>query len=251
MKTVVVANQKGGVGKTAVACHLAFSLRDHDKSTLVIDLDSQGNASKTLRASASGVSSTDLFTDPEAWRGIERRDGLTLVAANDALSDLERADPTVIATFVASLGQLAPQYEFAVIDTPPTIGIRMMAGLIAANFALCPIELEGYSIDGITKMLQTIYGVKGKYNAGLEFLGMLPNRYNPNSASQRSNLQELLGTYAHLMIAAKIGNRSSISDALGQGVPVWEIPKTAAREAGREFRDALELVYEKMEDKKA
>jgi chromosome partitioning protein len=248
MKTVVVANQKGGVGKTTVTCHLAFALRDHGHDTLVVDLDSQGNASKTLKASASGVTATELFTDPDAWSRVKKQPGLTLIAANDALSDLDRADTKVIASFRQSMTKLADQYAFAVIDTPPVIGLRMMAGLISSNFALCPIELEGYSIDGITKMLQTIFGVKGKYNEGLTFLGMLPNRFNPNSQSQRANLDELLRSYAHLMITAKIGNRSSISDALGQGIPVWEIPKTAAREAGREVRDALSLVLGKMED---
>lgn len=246
MKTVVVANQKGGVGKTAVASHLAFHLRDLGKRVLFIDLDSQGNASATLKATASGVTASQLFHEADVE--IPAREGITLVEADGALADLERADPNVITTFAATVQRIAPQFDFAVIDTPPTLGLRMMTGLIAANFALCPIELESYSIQGITKMLQTIFGVQGKYNPGLTFLGMLPNRFNSHSASQKANLDELLASYAHLMITARIGNRSSISDALGEGVPVWEIPKTAARDAGKEMRQALNMVVAKMEN---
>lgn len=246
MKTVVIANQKGGVGKTAVACHLAFHLRDMDKRVLFIDLDNQGNASSTLKAAASGVPASELFTKdtpPE----LDVRPGITLVEADMPLADLERANPQVIETFRNNLRALADHFDFAVIDTPPTLGLRMTAALIAANFVLCPIELESYSIQGITRMLQTIFGVRERFNPGLTFLGMLPNRFNSHSASQKTNLDELLASYAHLMITARIGNRSSISDALGAGVPVWEIPKTAARDAGKEIKAVMETVVRKME----
>lgn len=245
MKTVAVANQKGGVGKTAVACHLAFHLRDAGHRVLFVDLDPQGNASTTLQGSTSPVHASALFADDALT--LEPKDGITLISADLALADLERSDPSVISHFRAQIQALGDRYDFAVIDTAPTLGLRMTAALIAANFVLCPIELESYSIQGITRMLQTIFGVRERYNPGLVFLGMLPNRFNAHSNAQKSNLDELLNSYAHLMIAARIGNRSSISEALGAGVPVWEIPKTAAREAGKEMKLAFDLVTQKME----
>ncbi|MCV5676224.1 ParA family protein, partial [Escherichia coli] len=68
-----------------------------------------------------------------------------------------------MSTFKDHLAALASQFDHCVIDTPPTLGLRMSAALIVANHVLSPIELEEYSIDGITKMLQTIFGVKLKW----------------------------------------------------------------------------------------
>lgn len=246
MKTIAIANQKGGVGKTAVACHLAFHFRDAGRSVLFVDLDPQGNASATLKAAATGVTASQLFA-PDPVK-LDAHKGITLVAADSELADLERADPACIGIFRDHIVALAGQYEFCILDTAPTLGLRLTAALIAANFVLCPIELESYSIQGIKRMLQTVFGVRERYNPGLTFLGMLPNRFNAHSNAQKANLDELLASYAHFMIATKIGNRSSIPEALGAGVPVWEIPKTAAREAGREMRHAFELVESKMEN---
>lgn len=250
MKVITVANQKGGVGKTAVACHLAFHLRDAGRSVLFIDLDPQGNASSTLAGEAQGptegvVASALFEKKPPALPAL--RQGITLVQADMALTELERGDVQSIQTFRDNLQDVASQYDFAVIDTAPTFGLRMTAALVAADFVLSPIELESYSIQGITRMLQTIFGVQERYNPGLTFLGMLPNRFNGHSQAQRDNLKTLLGSYANLMVAAKIGNRSSIAEALQAGVPVWELPKTAAREAGREMREAFALIESKME----
>ncbi|MBS7545555.1 ParA family protein [Ancylobacter oerskovii] len=247
MKTIVVANQKGGVGKTTVSTHLAFYLRDQGKKVLFIDLDNQGNSSFTLKASASGSLAAELFRNSKP--DVVAKEGITLLAADDSLVELERAKSEAIKHFVTAVNHLDNAFDYCVIDTAPTLGLRMVAALTVANFALCPIELENYSIQGIEKMLQTIFGVQQRHNPGLTFLGMLPNRFNSHSASQKENMMELLTSYAHLMITAKIGNRSSISDALGQGIPVWEIPKTAARDAGKEMKEVFNQVIDKTEAK--
>lgn len=121
----------------------------------------------------------------------------------------------------------------------------MTAALIVANYVLSPIELEEYSIDGIEKMLKTVFGVKNKWNPDLNFLGMLPNRFNPRSEAQRETLKQLLSKYAHLLIAAKIGIRSSIPEALSEGKPVWHLKKTAAREATKSSGKPLALSLKK------
>lgn len=76
----------------------------------------------------------------------------------------------------------------------------MSAALIVANHVLSSTELEEYSIDGITKMLQTIFGVKSKWNPDLNFPGMLPNRFNSRSEDQKKILMNLVENYAHLLI---------------------------------------------------
>lgn len=188
MNIITVTNQKGGVGKSTIAVHLAMALQERGDRVLFVELDPQGNASKTLEK-AGGVAAlqaSQLFEEQQLT--ITPNEGITLINADAKMADIERAPLTVMSTFKDHLAALASQFDHCVIDTPPTLGLRMSAALIVANHVLSPIELEEYSIDGITKMLQTIFGVKLKWNPDLNFLGMLPNRFNSRSEDQKKTL---------------------------------------------------------------
>ncbi|MDD0622001.1 ParA family protein, partial [Shigella sonnei] len=202
MNIITVTNQKGGVGKSTIAVHLAMALQERGDRVLFVELDPQGNASKTLEK-AGGVAAlqaSQLFEEQQLT--ITPNEGITLINADAKMADIERAPLTVMSTFKDHLTALASQFDHCVIDTPPTLGLRMSAALIVANHVLSPIELEEYSIDGITKMLQTIFGVKSKWNPDLNFLGMLPNRFNSRSEDQKKTLMNLVENYAHLLIRA-------------------------------------------------
>ena len=245
MKTVVVSNQKGGVGKTAISVHQAQYLEEQGKNVLLIDLDPQANASKTLSAYKSGVLASAFFDG--SVKVVERRSGITVVEADNALLNMERADAKlIIPAFKKTLAAVGGNFDYCVIDTPPQFGMRLSCALIAADYVLSPIELDEYAIDGIVKMLQTIFGIKQKYNPGLVFLGILPNRLNAHSVAQKAALEGLLQQYAQYMIPAKIGNRSSIPEALRAGVPVWKLKKTAAKEAGAEMLEAFRIIQKRM-----
>lgn len=242
MKTVVVTNNKGGVGKTAISVHLAQYLQEQRKSVLVIDLDGQGNLSKTLSAYASNVRSSDLFSATPNLN-VAPQPGITLIAAEPQLAAVEQEPKQlVLGAMKRVLPAVDKRFDYCVIDTPPAAGLRVISALMAAQYALSPIELDSYSIDGIKQLLQTIVGVERQFNPGLAFVGMLANRFNPNSSAQRAALDELLSKYAHYMVPAKIGNRSSVPEALREGVPVWRLKKTAAREAGAEMLDAFKII---------
>lgn len=246
MQIITVSNQKGGVGKSTVAVHLGMDIQEKGKRVLFLDLDPQANATKTLEriAPAANVTASQFFN--ESVEAVKPAEGITLVHADGAMADIERAEPSVLSTFKQNLDNVGEAFDYCVIDTPPTLGLRMTAALLVADHVLAPIELEEYSIDGITKMLQTIFGVKEKWNPDLNFLGMLPNRFNPRSVAQKETLTNLVKNYSHLLIKARIGIRSSIPEALSEGIPVWQLKKTSARDAGREFQEAFAIVYEKM-----
>lgn len=251
MKTIAVSNQKGGIGKSTIAVHLAFYLREKGHTVLFIDLDPQANASKTIllageRMTSLNVLASDLFKTETTDLHAEEL-SLQLIAADPAMADIERANAEVLANFKNKISSVKDQWDYCIIDTPPTLGIRMSAALMTANFVLSPIELEEYSIDGITKMLQTIFGIRQKWNNNLVFLGMLANRFNPRSIAQKNTLKTLLEKYSNLLLPAHIGIRSSVPEALSQGIPVWELKKTAARVAGKEFKTAFENIYKQTE----
>lgn len=244
MITITVSNQKGGPGKTTISIHLAMALAEAGKSVLFVDIDPQGNASKTLGAYRGNAAASTLFSDAAVQ--IERQEGITLVSADAKMADLERATPQVINHFRNHLAAQGPNYDFCIIDTPPSLGLRMTAALVVADHVLSPIELEEYSIDGIKMMLQTIFGVKQKFNPKLNFLGMLPNRFNSRSERQKETFKNLVKDYSNLLIPARIGFRSSIPEALELGIPVWKLRKSAAVEAGREFKEAFDVIFAKI-----
>lgn len=244
MITITVSNQKGGPGKTTISIHMAMALAEAGKTVLFVDIDPQGNASKTLAGHRCNVPASALFSD-EPFQ-LERKDQITLVAADNKMADLERATPQVINHFRSQVARLGEAFDFCIIDTPPSLGMRMTAALVVADHVLSPIELEEYSIDGIKMMLQTIFGVKQKFNPKLNFLGMLPNRFNSRSERQKATFQDLVKNYSGLLIPAKISFRSSIPEALAEGIPVWKLKKSSAAEAGKEFKEAFQVIFAKI-----
>lgn len=249
MKTLVTANQKGGVGKTSTLVHLAFDFCERGKKVVVIDLDTQGNASYTLQDHSTGVVASSFFKDEPIGNVCgEETPSLALIESDAALANMEamslgRAGDN----FRAGIASLEAQgFDVCLIDTAPSLGICMAAALIAADYVLSPIELEAYSILGIKKMNTAISNVR-KANPGLKFLGMVPSKVDSRNPRHGLHLEQLRQAYPELMLPASIGLRSSIADALATGVPVWKVKKTAARKAAKEVRALAEIVFTKME----
>lgn len=249
MKTIVISNQKGGVGKSTIAVFLSMAIEEKNKRILFIDIDPQANASKTLKlnksTSVSSVVASDLYSKELTLTSLEKP--ITLVSSDIKMTDIERANPSVLQTLKDNIDRASEHFDYCIIDSPPTLGLRMTGALIVADYVLSPIELEEYAIDGITQMLKTIFGVQSKYNKKLKFLGMLPNRFNPRSIRQKATLTQLIQRHSDLLIKTPIGIRSSIPEALSQGLPVWKLKKTAAKIAGKELEVAFKLIFEKVE----
>ena len=233
VSTIVFTNQKGGPGKSTLAVLYAHWLVDRQRERVCfIDLDSQRNSSKTLRAFDGGIAATALFAPTPVAVPARAAASLVLFGGARGLVDLERARPeVVIGAFRQQMALLNQLFDAVVIDTPPALGLRMSAALIAADYVVCPIELEEYSVDGVTDMLKTVFGVKQKYNPCLALLGIVANRFNPHSARQKEALADLIAHYAEFVVPAKISTRSAIPEALAAGVPVWRLAKTSARDA--------------------
>lgn len=253
MKTLVVAQQKGGVGKTSSLVHLAFDFLERGLRVAVIDLDTQGNASFTLQEFASGYLASQMFDKDgdhlRKWFG-DLPDGpvMRLIESDAVLANMEKRSLTDAASFFKeNIQALADSgFDVVLIDTAPALGVSLAAALYAADCVLSPIELEAYSIQGIKKMLTTIANVR-KLNAKLKFLGMVPSKVDARNPRHVRHQVELQTAYPQLMIPAGIGLRSSIADALASGIPVWKIKKTAARKATQEVRALAAYVFEKME----
>jgi chromosome partitioning protein len=248
MEVLVFSNQKGGVGKSTLSVLFAHWLADmHGAQVCVVDLDAQCNCSKSLARFACSVEARALFSaQPLHWaRGAA---GITLLGGSKALVDLELARPeVVIPMFGRQIAALEPAFDWVVIDTPPALGLRMSAALIAADHVLCPIELEEYSIDGVADMLKTVFGIQRRYNPRLRLAGIVANRFNAHSLRQKAALQELVANYSQFVLPAKVSVRSAIPEGLAAGVPVWQLAKSSAREASAELLAVFALLKQRID----
>ena len=248
MKTLVMAIQKGGQGKTFAACNLAYDFAERGLRVGVIDLDAQGNASYTLADHASGVLASELFGDgPLRDRMARLESRLILIGADSSLANLERMELAVAAKALrASVAVLDEFLDVCLIDTPPSLGVAMAAAVLSADYMLSPVEMEAYSLQGMKNMV-AIVGNLRRQNPKLRFFGMVPNKVDARKPRHVNNLATLKKAYPQLVFPCSVGARDSIAEALGKRVPVWKIRKTAARQATREVRDLADCVLKKME----
>lgn len=246
MKTLVITNQKGGVGKTTLSVHLAHYAAEKVPRVLVIDLDGQGHTSYSLGEFDSGAKASQLFsTDPVSVSSDGRN--ITLIAADSGLDQVAKDSPAVIGNLVKNIERLGAEFDFCVIDTGPAKGNLQNGALVVAGYVISPVDLEQYSILGLEKLLATVMGVQKHYNPKLVFLGMLPSKFNTHSPAQKQALMELAKAYGKFMLrGSAIVLRTSIGEAAAEKKPVWKMTKTSAREAGKEFRTVLAAIEEKM-----
>lgn len=252
MKRMTVAQQKGGVGKTAELIHIAHRALERGMRVVVIDLDTQRNASKTLNEYASGVATAALFRgfgdDEKSRLVLDDRTvpRLMLINAEKDLANLEDMELEVVAEhFNASIDWLGEQgYDLCLIDTPPSLGKALTLALYASEFVISPVQLKAYSMDGVEQM-NLVIGNMRDFNPGLKFLGMVPSMYERGKPRQVENMKQLVANYPALILPT-ISLKDSVEEAIEVGVPVWRIKKTAARAAAKEMRQLADCVFEKM-----
>lgn len=252
MRTLVVNNQKGGVGKTLLAVHAAWRLCDSGARVVVIDLDPQANASFTLSAASPWGPAHDLFTESGPPPLVAAKSGLTLLAADRALDGVDARLTDAVLAFRRHYVALSQHFDYAVIDTPPTWSGRNYAALMVATSLVAPIDLETYAIQGVKQLLSQKASVEKNARQGrrIDFLGLLPSRFVSSSPRQRSHLEALLRQDGQRLLFPEqsvITQRQGYAEALDIKQPVWTIRKSAAQEAGREIKGVLEIVKARLD----
>jgi len=251
MKTASAANQKGGVGKSAISCHHAFSLAEQGFKVLFIDNDPQGNSSSSLLKSELSKEAPfvtlDLYSENDFSNFIPTSQ-ITVVKADRTLARVARFETDAPFIFKENLQKLNDKFDYCIIDNPPTLGLGLIAALVSSDYVYSPIELEDFSIQGIKDLIQTIEGVKARHNNNLTYLGLIPNRLNSRDTRQKERFVKLITAFPDKVIKAPIVQRGSISEALSKGVPVWSLQKekSAAIKATNEIRNALNFIEDKM-----
>jgi chromosome partitioning protein len=251
MKTLVVSNQKGGTGKSAVATHIALCGSERGLRVLVVDLDAQATATHNLveEIEAEALCASALF----GARSLSARPqatgfkGVALIVGDEALSAIDENPRIREGAPAARLAELAHDYDLCVIDTPPTLGKRLRAALTAADFVVMPFQPARESMDGVGALLRTIEGIRQGANPRLAYVGFLANRVNKASKSDRELLQAMAQGVGALLLPQCIAERTRIKDALASMHPAWKHQRGGSdKAAATEMRQAMEAVLERV-----
>ncbi|WP_170263536.1 ParA family protein [Blastochloris sulfoviridis] len=221
---ILVANRKGGTGKTTVAVNLAAELVRTHGPTLLVDMDPQGHAGLGLGVIAKAGEPTvhDLFTGraarlEEAVRPTSIA-GLDIVPADRGFAgDFTVREPRALA---AALEPLRARYAAIVLDTPPTVDAALVNALAAADRCLVPTVLHWLALDGVSQFARLFFRVAAYVNPALGPLAIVPVLVDTRSTMQRAVLAELIRRYGPERIFRAIRVDVSLAEAFGQGVPV-------------------------------
>ena len=226
-RILAVANQKGGVGKTTTAVNLAASLAHKGQRVLLIDLDPQGNAT-----TGSGIDKTDFAAGVyhvllgEAGAADARlhseAGGYDLLAANRSLAGAEIELVQELAREMRlkqALAAVSGDYDYILIDCPPTLTLLTLNGLVAAHGVLVPMVCEYYALEGISDLVATVRKIRQAVNPDLDIEGIVRTLYNNQNRLSQEVSDQLEQHFGGKLFATAIPRNVRLAEAPSYGKP--------------------------------
>ena len=245
-RVIAIANQKGGVGKTTTAINLAVALTQTGRRVLLVDLDPQGNATSGVTrpedaAPADGGTIYDALMGGAPLSDVIRkvRPSLFLAPASD---DLVGAEVELVAMegrerrLHALLRDVASEYNYVLVDTPPSLGILTLNGLVAAHAVLVPMQCEYYALEGLRSLLATIGKVRAALRPELEIEGLVLTMFDSRNRLCHEIAADVRKHFPAKIFQSVIPRNVRLSESPSHGLSALEYE---SRSAGAEGYRAL------------
>lgn len=236
-KTIVFANQKGGVGKTTSAVNIGAYLAEAGRSVLMVDFDPQGNLSSSVGAARDRGGVYELITERMSTEQVIQETSVRNLKVIPADINLTGANIELIEAegreyfLKNAIFGLDGQWDYILIDSPPSLGLLTLNGLVAADAALIPLQCEYFAMEGLTQLLQSIRRVQESYNADLDIAGILFTMYDSRTRLAQDVVQEVVGYFGKRVFRTIIPRNVRLSEAPSHGVPInqYDADSTGAK----------------------
>lgn len=254
-RVIAVANQKGGVGKTTTAVNLSACLAEAGKRVLLVDIDPQGNATSGMGIDRNQVKGSvyDVLLDDVPAKDVIIAtcvDGLYLIPATIDLAGAEiELVPRISreSRLKRGLEPVRNEFDFIVIDCPPSLGLLTLNALTAADSILIPIQCEYYALEGLTQLMDTLRLVREALNPGLEIEGVLLTMFDGRTNLSIQVVEDVKRYFRGKVFRSIISRNVRLSEAPSHGLP---ITKYDARSKGAEaYTELAREVIEHVEER--
>lgn len=227
-RIIAIANQKGGVGKTTTAINLSASLAEAGQKVLTVDFDPQGNTTSGLGLEKGDIIKTiyDLLVEECELKEClmtDIQEHLDLLPSNVDLAgaEIEMLEMENKETLLReALAKVKNNYEFIIIDCPPTLNILTINALTAADTVIVPIQCEYYALEGLNQVLNTISLVKKKLNPGLEMEGVVFTMYDARTNLSMEVVESVKSNLNQNIYNTVIPRNVRLAEAPSHGMPI-------------------------------
>ena len=236
---IALANQKGGVGKTTTSVNLGACLADQGQHVLLIDLDPQGNATSGLGVEKREIEKSvyDVLINDEPLKNVIRHSshpGLDIAPTTIALSGAEVELTNLMARETRlkdAFGDVKDQYDFILIDCPPSLGLLTINAFTAQNSILIPVQSEYYALEGLSQLLNTIKLVQKHFNPNLKIEGVLLTMYDKRTNLGQQVNAEVKKFFGDQVYQTVIPRNVRLSEAPSHGLAIidYDQRSTGAR----------------------